>query len=68
MAVRITEEHYDESRYRPILTRGERIDRMLDSFMRLLGVIVERILIPFIIIAGFIIAVEAASALVSGRL
>ncbi|HEY3374622.1 MAG TPA: hypothetical protein VGK02_06130 [Candidatus Aquicultor sp.] len=65
MAVRIAEEHYDE----PLpVDPYESMDRMLDSFMRLLGVFVERILIPFIIVTGLIIAVEAASAFLSGRL
>ena len=68
MAVHRAAEHYDQSHDRPVFARAERIDRMLDSFMCLLGLFVERILIPFIVIAGFIIAPKAAAALLSGRL
>ena len=68
MAVHRAAEHYDQSHDRPIFARAERLDRILDSFMCLLGLFVERILVPFIIIAGLIIALKAASALVSGRL
>ncbi|MDI6816869.1 MAG: hypothetical protein QME41_06740 [Actinomycetota bacterium] len=68
MAVRIAAEDDYQPHDRPNLTRGERVERMLDSFMRLFGSFVERILIPFMIVAGIIIVAQVVSALLSGRL